>query len=55
MLDTRTSLMPGEFVIYNCTDPSKPLSETGAFFVLECEDGAVSAPVAWPVCRELAG
>ena len=55
VLDTRTSLLPGEFVIYNCTDPAKPLSQVGAFFSLECRDGEVTAPAVWPVCRELAG
>ena len=27
--DTRLSLLPGEFVIYNCTDPTKPVTNTG--------------------------
>ena len=55
VLDTRTSLLPGEYAIYNCTDPAKPLSQVGAFFSLECRDGEVTAPAVWPVCRELAG
>ena len=29
--DTRVSLLPGEFVIYNCTDPTKPVTNTGAY------------------------
>lgn len=53
--DTRTSLMPGEFVVYNCTDPAKPVSETGSFFALECVNGAVTPPTVWPECRPLMG
>ena len=54
--DTRTSLLSGEFVIYNCTDEYKPVTETGSFFSLECSNGAFIAPAEgqWPVCRELA-
>ena len=53
--DTRTSLLPGEFVIYNCTDPANPVSETGAFFALECVGGELTPPAVWPVCRPLSG
>ena len=51
--DTRTALLPGEWVVYNCTDPAKPLSDTGDFFALECVAGALTAPPVWPVCRGL--
>ena len=53
--DTRTSLLPGEFVIYNCTNEYQPVTDTGSFFSLECINGQFYAPTdeQWPVCREL--
>ena len=53
--DTRTALLPGEFVVYNCTSPTEPLSETGSFFAIECLNGVLSPPAKWPVCRPLGG
>ena len=53
--DQRTALMPGEFVVYNCTSPTEPLCETGSFFALECINGEITAPDVWPVCRPLGG
>ena len=54
--DTRTSLLLGEFVIYNCTDEYKPVTDTGSFYSLECVNGQFNAPPddQWPICRELA-
>ena len=42
--DTRTSLLPGEFVIYNCTNEYQPVTDTGSFFSLECVNGQFNAP-----------
>ena len=53
--DTRVSLLPGEFVIYNCTDPTKPVTNTGAYFALQCVGGTISSPPWWPVCRAKSG
>ena len=53
--DTRSSLLPGELVIYNCTDPTKPVTNTGAYFALECLNGRLEPPPWWPVCRAKSG
>ena len=54
--DTRTALLPGEFVIYNCTNEYQPVTDTGSFYSLECINGQFFAPPneQWPICRELA-
>ena len=53
--DTRQSLLPGEFVVYNCTDPTKPVTNTGSYLALECSGGSVTPPAWWPVCRAKTG
>ena len=55
MADTRSSLLPAELVIYNCTDPTKPVTNTGAYFALECLNGRLEPPPWWPVCRAKSG
>ena len=50
------ALLPGEFLVYNCTNEYQPVTDTGGFFSLECRpDGQLYPPGAgsWPVCREL--
>jgi hypothetical protein len=50
--DTPGILFPGEYVIYNCSDPIKNVTEWGAFYALQCVNGQINAPTAWPLCRE---
>ena len=51
--DTKAILLPGEFAIYNCTDSDNPVTDTGAFFSVECINGLLATPSTgnWPHCR----
>jgi hypothetical protein len=45
-------LYHGEYAMYNCTDPTNNVTDWGLFFALQCVNGVIATPDAWPVCRE---